>query len=124
MYRLAFRPAAAAEIPSAELARFVAPEAHVRLVFVDGRFAPAVVFGFISASTPPWSGDAPPGRWQAGDRQAHRPTARGGRGGAGGMVLAPRITPHQPKEWSRPASAARVSARATAGRGGRAAGPA
>jgi Fe-S cluster assembly protein SufD len=42
MYRLAFHPAGAAELRSEDLARFVAPEAAVRMVFVDGRFAPAL----------------------------------------------------------------------------------
>jgi len=42
MYRLAFCPADAARIQSADLAQFIAPEAAVRLVFVDGRFAPAL----------------------------------------------------------------------------------
>jgi Fe-S cluster assembly protein SufD len=42
MYRLAFRPASTAELRSADIARFVAPEAALRLVFVDGRFAPTL----------------------------------------------------------------------------------
>jgi Fe-S cluster assembly protein SufD len=42
MYRLAFRPAGTAELRSPDIAPFFAPEAAVRLVFVDGRFAPTL----------------------------------------------------------------------------------
>jgi len=39
LYKLAFRPAAAATPPAAALGLFAAPEVAARLVFVDGRFA-------------------------------------------------------------------------------------
>jgi Fe-S cluster assembly protein SufD len=39
LYKLAFRPAAAAAAPAAALDLFAAPEVAARLVFVDGRFA-------------------------------------------------------------------------------------
>ena len=42
LYRLAFHPARAAPLAQELLAPFVAPEAGVRLVFVDGRFVPGL----------------------------------------------------------------------------------
>ncbi len=42
MYRLAFHPAEATMPRGEDLARFVAPESAVRMVFVDGRFAPVL----------------------------------------------------------------------------------
>ncbi|HSD40579.1 MAG TPA: Fe-S cluster assembly protein SufD [Burkholderiales bacterium] len=49
LYKLAFKPAAAAAPPAAALDLFAAPEVAARLVFVDGRYAPTLSSVLVAA---------------------------------------------------------------------------